>query len=132
MKKISILLIIILLGCKQIESDFEKYGSSIGFDTDKPTLIISLENCQYCFSVFKESIQELEGKKINVVIISAQEKKANLLAKVDGKFIFIDNKKEGLKLKLIESLPVLFLPGLEKETIETPDELVDLIQKHVQ
>jgi hypothetical protein len=33
---------------------------------------------------------------------------------------------------LIESLPVLFLPGLEKETIETPDELVDLIQKHVQ
>jgi len=132
MKKISILMLIILLGCKPIESDFEKYGSSIGFDTDNPTLIISLENCQYCFSVFKESIQELEGKKINVVIISAQEKKANLLAKIDGKSIFIDNKKEGLKLGLIESLPVLFLPGLEKETIETPDELVDLIQKHVQ
>lgn len=95
-------------------------------------LIVSLENCQYCFSVFRESIQELEGKKINVVIISAQEKKANLLAKVDGKSIFIDQKKEGLKFGLIESLPVLFIPGQEKETIETPDELVDLIQKYVQ
>ncbi|RZS95928.1 hypothetical protein [Cecembia calidifontis] len=132
MKRISILLFIILLGCKPIESDFEKYGSIIGFDTDAPTLIISLENCQYCFSVFKESLQELEGKKINVIIVSSQEKKANLLAKVDGKSIFIDQKKEGLKLGLIESLPVLFLSGQEKQVIETPDELVDLIQKHVQ
>jgi thioredoxin-related protein len=132
MKRISILLLIILLGCKPTASNFEKYGSIIGFDTDIPTLIVSLENCQYCFSVFKESIQELEGKEINVIIVSAQEKKANLLAKVDGKSIFIDQKKEGLKLGLIESLPVLFLPGQEKETIETPDELVDLIQKYVQ
>jgi copper chaperone CopZ len=132
MKRISILLFVIFLGCKPSASNFEKYGSIIGFDTDTPTLIVSLENCQYCFSVFKESIEKLEGKKINVIIISVQEKKANLLAKVDGKSVFIDDKKEGLKLGLIESLPVLFLPGLEKETIETPDELVDLIQKHVQ
>ena len=115
-----------------MESDFEKYGSIIGFDPDKPTVLMSLENCQYCFSVFQESIKSLEGKDINIVILSSQAKKANLLAKVDGNSIFIDQKKEGIKLGLIESLPVLFLPGQEKVIIETPAELFELIRENVQ
>jgi thioredoxin-related protein len=131
MKGIRFLLFVILFACKSEDDVFEKYAASIGFDPERPTLLVSLENCEYCFSVFNESLQEIQGKDINIVIISSQEKKANLLAKVDGKSTFLDRNKEALRLGLIESLPVLFLSNQEKETVETPEKLLDLIQKNV-
>jgi hypothetical protein len=131
MKIIRLFLLIILFACKSEDNIFERYAASIGFDPEKPTLLVSLENCEYCLSVFNESIQEIQSKDINIVIISSQEKKANLLARVDGKSTFLDRNKEALRLGLIESLPVLFLSTQEKETVETPEKLIELIQKNV-
>ncbi len=123
MIKFVIVSFLILTACTGSKSKLDSYSQEIGFDTDKATLLISFENCSYCFGEYQETVKKLDTKIFNVVIISSQLKKASLFATPDQKSIFVDIKKIAIKMELIKSLPIILLPNGERVEIFSPDQL---------
>lgn len=123
MIKFVILSFLILTACTGSKSKLDSYSQEIGFDTAKATLLISFENCSYCFGEYQETVKELDKEIFNVVIISSQLKKASLFATQDQKSVFVDGEKIAIKMELIESLPIILLPNGERIEIFSPDQL---------
>lgn len=123
MIKFVILSFLILTACTGSKSKLDSYSQEIGFDAAKATLLISFENCSYCFGEYQETVKELDKEIFNVVIISSQLKKASLFATQDQKSVFVDGEKIAIKMELIESLPIILLPNGERVEIFSPDQL---------
>jgi thioredoxin-related protein len=111
MTRFIFLLFIVSVGFSCSKSKFDAYSKLVGFNPEKATILISLENCSYCFGEYQETVQGIDRKLFNVVIISSQIKKASLFLAPDQKSVFVDNEKHAIRLGLIESLPVILLPN---------------------
>ncbi|MCE7057470.1 hypothetical protein LZF95_22505 [Algoriphagus sp. AGSA1] len=131
MNRLLIFLVALLLGCTRQAKEFEDYSEKIGFDPSKPTLLISLENCSYCFTEYQETVKEIDKQLFNLVIISSQIKKASLLASPDNESVFVDSEKYAIKKGLIKSLPVILLPDGEKIEIFSPAQLLEYTNNYV-
>lgn len=125
MKKLLVILFALMFGCTRQANEYEDYCGQIGFEPSKPTLLISLENCSYCFTEYQEAAKELDKQFFNLVIISSQIKKASLLASPDNESVFVDSEKYAIKKGLIKSLPVILLPDGQKIEIFSPDQLLE-------
>ncbi len=130
MNKFFILLFAILIGCSQQVKEYKDYSELIGFDSTKPTILISLENCSYCFTEYQETVTEIDRQLFNLIIISSQVKKASLLASPDQESIFVDSEKYAIKKGLIKSLPVILLPDGEKVEIFSPEQLLEYTKNY--
>ncbi|MBW3470072.1 hypothetical protein [Arthrospiribacter ruber] len=131
MNKLLILCLFVLLACERPIITLKNYSEQIGFDESKPTILLSLENCSYCFVEYQEAIKKIDTSKFNLVIISSQRKKASMLAVPDNKTIFVDQDKLAMKLNLIKSLPVILLPSGETIEIFSPDQLLVNLKNNV-
>jgi|GEM_PF-1580826 thioredoxin-related protein len=131
MIRILVLSLLALSACTNSSTELRLYSKKIGFNSDKATLLVSLENCSYCFGEYQETVEELDKLKFNVVIISSQKKKASLFASPDDNSVFIDNEKIAIKLGLIESLPIIILPSGERLEIFSPEQLLNYAETYV-
>jgi len=131
MNKFAIILLLVITACANSNNQLHLYSTEIGFQTDKATLLINLDNCNYCFGEYQDTVEELDKLKFNVVIISSQKKKASLFASPDNNSVFIDNEKIAIKLGLIESLPIIILPSGERLEIFSPEQLLKYAEKYV-
>jgi hypothetical protein len=131
MNKLFIFCFLVLFGCDRQFITIQRYSEQIGFDVSNPTVLISLENCGYCFVEYQEAIKKIDTSKFNLVIISSQIKKASMLAVPDHKTIFVDQDKLAIKFNLIKSLPVILLPSGETIEIFSPDQLLDNLINYV-
>ncbi len=131
MNKFAIILLFVTTACANSNNQLHLYSTEIGFQTDKATLLINLDNCSYCFGEYQDTVEELDKLKFNVVIISSQKKKASLFASPDNNSVFIDNEKIAIKLGLIESLPIIILPSGERLEIFSPEQLLKYAEKYV-
>jgi hypothetical protein len=128
----SFALVILILGaCNSSSKDFKLYSSEIGFDASKPTLLVSLENCSYCFGEYQTKVHELDKEIFNVVIISSQVKKASLFLAPNQKSVFVDSEKIAIKMGLIESLPIIIFPNGEPLEIFSPNQLEKYAESYV-
>ncbi|MFN3998726.1 hypothetical protein [Algoriphagus sp.] len=123
MIKFIIFFFLILASFTGSKSKLELYSQEIGFDASKATLLISFENCSYCFNEYQETVKEINKKIFNVVIISSQLKKASLFATLNQQSIFVDREKLAIKMELIESLPIILLPNGERIEVFSPNQL---------
>lgn len=131
MTRFIVVLFFIFASCSGSKRKLESYSNEIGFNPEKATILISLENCSYCFGEYQETVKELDNNIFNVVIISSQIKKASLFLAPDQKSIFIDSDRLGLKMELIESLPIILLASGERIEIFSPDQLTNYAKNYI-
>ncbi len=123
MKILINIVFLFIISCSYPKNNNELYSEKIGFELNKATVLISLENCSYCFGEYQETIKSLNTKIFNIVVISSQLKKASLFIEPDETNIFIDQDKLAIKLGLIESLPVMLLPNGSRKEIFSSKQL---------
>lgn len=122
-KSLFLICLFLILACSESKNKWNTYRQAIGFDPDKPTVLVSLDNCSYCFGEFQEAIQLLDQAHYTIVIISSQNKKAALFMDTSQPSVFMDDSLLAFKLGLIKSLPVILLPGGELIEIFSPNQL---------
>ncbi|WP_143959738.1 hypothetical protein [Litoribacter populi] len=102
------LLINLFFSCENTSFPIDIYSRTVGFSLDKPTLIINPDNCSACFNEFASSVRKFQDKGFNVVIISKERKKANLMVNLDSSNVYYDSGDLSFELKILHSLPRIY------------------------
>jgi hypothetical protein len=125
---ICFLSIFFFVSCQSESAKFRKYTKELEIVFDRPALVINLDNCSSCYSVFFQSVKRFELKNYIIVIIAKESKKANLLSNSKNANVFHDVKNLAMNYKILESLPRIYLTDgtvIEVISPEIIDKFID-------